>query len=89
MITAIIKFTSRELRRTEKTFRQEFFKNGRCAHVAKEYRLTDFGVGCLYTIRYRSNGYRISAQAVDLATAKRLFIEKTFPIEIDKYRVVA
>lgn len=43
--------------------------------------------GFFYQIRYRRNGYNIEASSVNLEEAKRIFLEKTLPENINKYRV--
>ncbi|MBQ8283456.1 MAG: hypothetical protein IJX75_00025 [Clostridia bacterium] len=66
------------------TFKKEFIANGLCAHIIK--RKSGKRTFC-YEIRYRSNGYNISASSKDLETAKQKFIAKTVPGEIEKYFV--
>ena len=83
-VTTILKFTHKEISKMSVTFKKEFIANGLVAHVIK--RKSGKNSYC-YEIRYRSNGYNISTAATDLAEAKRKFLAKTVPGEIDKYRV--
>ncbi len=85
-ITAIMKFTQQEISEMAITFKREFIANGLCAHVLKRPSGKRYNTFC-YEIRYRSNGYCIRAASTDLAEAKRKFIAKTMPGEIEKYKV--
>ncbi len=87
MVTGIIRFKRRELKKADKVFKREFYRNGCRAHIAKEVYEDEKGARCVYTIRYRSNGYIIRSSSSDLAEAKRFFIGKTLPAEIDKYKL--
>ena len=78
----ILKFTQKEIQDMAKTFKKEFIANGLAAHVIK--RESGRNSYC-YEIRYRSNGYTITASSTDLSEAKRKFLAKTTPKEIDKY----
>ena len=82
--TTTLKFTKQEISKMATTFKREFIANGLCARITKRESGKD--TYC-YEIRYRSNGYNISASATDLAEAKKKFIKKTLPTEIDKYYV--
>jgi integrase len=83
-VTAIIKFTDKEAQMMSYTFKKEFIANGLAAHVLKK----ESGKNSFcYEIRYRSNGFNIIASSTDLAEAKRKFLAKTVPSEIEKYRV--
>lgn len=83
-VTAIIKFTYKEIKMMSFTFKKEFIANGLAAHVIKkESGKRSF----CYEIRYRSNGYNIIASSTDLAEAKRKFLEKTLPENIGNYYV--
>lgn len=83
-VTMILKFTKQEISRMATTFKKEFIINGLAARVTKrESGKSTF----LYEIRYRSNGYNITASSTDLAEAKKKFLAKTVPGEIEKYRV--
>lgn len=55
-----------------KTFRKEFRVDGCTAHVQKR---RSGKKGYFYEIRYRRNGYNVSASSVSLEEAKRKFIE--------------
>lgn len=79
-----LKFTQKEISRMATTFKKEFIANGLATHVIK--RESGKNSYC-YEIRYRSNGYNITASSTDLAEAKRKFLEKTTPSEIEKYRI--
>ena len=83
-VTIIMKFTEKEIQMMSSTFKKEFIANGLAAHVIK--RESGRNSYC-YEIRYRSNGYNIIASSTDLAEAKRKFLAKTVPGEIEKYRV--
>ena len=83
-VTTIIKFTYKEIQMMSFTFKKEFIANGLAAHVLKKESGRN---SYCYEIRYRSNGYNIIASSTDLAEAKRKFLAKTVPGEIEKYRV--
>ena len=83
-ITATIKFTKEEVANMAETFKKEFIANGLAARIIKrESGKRTF----LYEIRYRRNGYNISASSTDLAEAKKKFLNMTRPENIEKYRV--
>lgn len=65
------------------TFKKQFIANGHVAHVIKRKRGKN---SFCYEIRYRSNGFEISAASNDLNKAKAKFLQKTVPQEIEKYR---
>ena len=83
-VTATIKFTKEEVAKMAKTFKREFIANGLVARIIKRQsgKKTFF-----YEIRYRRNGYNISASSADIKEAKRKFLAKTIPGEIEKYLV--
>ena len=83
-VTIIMKFTHKEIQMMSFTFKKEFIANGLAAHVIKKESGRN---SYCYEIRYRSNGYNITASSTNLAEAKRKFLAKTVPSEIDKYRV--
>ena len=83
-VTIIMKFTEKEIQMMSFTFKKEFIANGLAAHVIKKESGRN---SYCYEIRYRSNGYNIIASSTDLSEAKRKFLAKTVPGEIDKYRV--
>ncbi len=83
-VTTIIKFTSKEITNMSVTFKKEFIANGLAAHVLKKESGRN---SYCYEIRYRSNGYNIIASSTNLAEAKKKFLAKTTPSEIEKYRV--
>ncbi len=83
-VTTIIKFTYKEIQMMSFTFKKEFIANGLAAHVLKKESGRN---SYCYEIRYRSNGYNITASSTDLREAKRKFLAKTVPGEIEKYRV--
>ncbi len=81
-VTATIKFTKEEVAEMAKTFKKEFIANGLVARVIKRQSgKRTF----LYEIRYRRNGYNISASSTDINEAKRRFLEMTKPQNIGKY----
>ena len=83
-VTIIMKFTLKEISKMSFTFKKEFIANGLAAHVIKKESGRN---SYCYEIRYRSNGYNITASSTDLAEAKRKFLAKTVPGEIEKYYV--
>lgn len=83
-VTATIKFTKDEVAKMAETFKKEFILNGLAARVIKRQCGKNSFV---YEIRYRRNGYNISASSTDLAIAKQKFLEMTQPEQIHKYRV--
>ncbi len=68
-----LKFTDKEISKMPKTFRKEFRIDGCTAHVRKR---SDARYRCSYEIRYRRNGYNITASARTLEAAKENFIQK-------------
>ena len=76
------------------TFKKQFIANGLVAHVIK--RKSGKNTFC-YEIRYRSNGFCISAAANDLNKAKAKFLQKPFrgkskntvPKEKSKLRIIS
>ena len=83
-VTATIKFTREEVANMAKTFKKEFIANGLVARVIKrESGKNSF----VYEIRYRRNGYNITASSTDLAEAKRKFLDKTSPENLREYYV--
>lgn len=83
-VTMALKFTTQEISKMDKTFKKVFIANGLVTHVTK--RESGKNSFC-YEIRYRANGYDIQASSTVLAEAKRKFLEKTMPGEIEKYYV--
>ena len=82
--TAILKFTHKEISNMSKTFKKEFIANGLSAHVIKRASGKN---GYYYEIRYRRNGYNITASSTNLAEAKKKFLKKTETAEIEKYKI--
>lgn len=82
-VSSVMKFTNEETLKMATTFKKQFIANGLVAHVIK--RKSGKNSFC-YEIRYRSNGFCISAAANDLNKAKAKFLQKTVPREIEKYR---
>ncbi|MCM1043583.1 MAG: hypothetical protein NC350_05205, partial [Corallococcus sp.] len=68
-----LKFTKKEISKMPTKFRKEFRIDGCSAHVRKR---CDERYRCSYEIRYRRNGYNITASAKTLEEAKKKFIEK-------------
>lgn len=83
-VTATIKFTKEEVANMAKSFKKEFIANGLVARIIKRQSGKRTFV---YEIRYRRNGYNISASSTDLKEAKRKFLEMTKPENIGKYQV--
>lgn len=83
-VTATIKFTKQEVANMAKSFKKEFIANGLVARIIKRQSgKRTF----LYEIRYRRNGYNISASSTDITEAKQKFLEMTEPDKIEKYRI--
>ena len=78
-----MKFRYKETLKMASTFKKQFIANGLVAHVIK--RKSGKNTFC-YEIRYRSNGFCISAAANALNKAKAKFLQKNVPREIEKYR---
>lgn len=72
-----IKFSQKEIESMSKTFKKEFIAGGLSAHVIKRESGKN---GFYYEIRYRRNGYNITASHKDLQRAKEKFIEATHMI---------
>lgn len=72
-VTGFLKFTKEEISKMPKTFRKEFIASGAVAHIIK--RPSGKNTFC-YEIRYRRNGYNITASSTMLETAKKKFMEK-------------
>jgi len=77
-----LKFTEKEISKMPRPLRKEFRIDGCTVHVRKR---TTNGYRCSYEIRYRRNGYNVSASARTLNEAKEKFIQKLKVAEkIDK-----
>lgn len=89
------RFSAKELSLMPKTFRKEFRTQGCTAHIRKRRSGKN---GWNYEIRYRRNGYNITASANNLDQAKHKFIEmlnstekciknkeRTIPTTFDKF----
>lgn len=83
-VSSSVVFSDKEISAMASTFKKIFIANGLAAHVLK--KPCGKNTFC-YEIRYRSNGYNIRASSTDLSEAKRKFLHKTTPKEIEKYRV--
>lgn len=81
-VTATIKFKKEEVANMAKTFKREFIANGLVARVIKRQSGKRTFV---YEIRYRRNGYNISASSTDIEKAKKKFLDMTRPENISKY----
>ena len=81
--STIIIFKPKELGKMEKTFKKEFIGNGLAAHVRRRIRCKN---SVNYEIRYRRNGYDITAYGTTLEIAKENFLKATSPQNIEKYR---
>ena len=75
------KFTNKEINQMPKTFRKEFRADGCTARIRKKQSGKN---GYIYEIRYRRNGYDISASNKNLEEAKRLFIEQLKTAKVSK-----
>lgn len=74
----ILKFTEKEILKMPKTFRQEFRIQGCTTHI----RRRPCGKNTFnYEIRYRRNGYNVSASAKSVEEAKEKFIVKLLEAE--------
>ena len=80
----VVKFTLQEISQMAQTLKKAFIANGLAARVIKRKSGKD---SICYEIRYRANGYNITASSKSLEKAKIKFIEKTKLKEIEKYRV--
>ncbi len=76
-----LKFTNKEINQMPKTFRKEFRADGCTARIRKKQSGKN---GYIYEIRYRRNGYDISASNKNLEEAKRLFIEQLKTAKVSK-----
>ena len=65
-ITATIKFTKEEVAPMAETLKKEFIANGLVARILKRESGTKYKKTFVYEIRYRRNGYNISASSKDL-----------------------
>lgn len=74
-LSATIKFSKEEVAKMSKTFKKEFIAGGFVAHIIKR---PSGKSGFYYEIRYRRNGYNITASNKNLAKAKELFIAATY-----------
>ena len=83
-VSATVKFTKQEISNMATTLKKEFIANGLVAHVIKRKSGTK---NYCYEIRYRSNGFNITASSTNLEKAKQKFIAMTKPKEIEKYRI--
>ena len=75
------KFTNKEINQMPRTFRKEFRADGCTAHIRKKQSGKN---GYIYEIRYRKNGYDVSASNKNLEEAKRLFIEQLKTAKVSK-----
>ena len=71
--SAFLHFTKEDLRSMPKTFKKEFIANGAVAHIIK--RESGKNTFC-YEVRYRRNGFNISASSKSLQEAKNKFLDK-------------
>ena len=67
-----LKFTEKEISKMPKSFKKEFRTDGCTARITKRRSGKNTFI---YEIRYRRNGYNVSASSKDLAEAKKKFIE--------------
>ena len=78
---SMLKFTNKEINQMPKTFKKEFRADGCTARIRKKQSGKN---GFIYEIRYRRNGYEISAANKNLEEAKRIFIEKLKTAKVSK-----
>lgn len=73
-------FFAKEVARMPRTFTKSIGEpNELQTHVRKRYYITqDYELTIHYEIRYRANGYSVTASANTLAKAKKRFIHKLF-----------
>ncbi len=83
-LSSVVKFSEKEIAQMAETFKREFIANGLAAHIIKK---PSGKKSFCYEIRYRRNGYNIIVSSTKLTEAKRKFLQKTLPGEIEKYRV--
>lgn len=85
-VSGTLKFTHKEISSSNmaKTFKKEFIANGLSARIIK--RESGKNSFC-YEIRYRRNGYDIESSSTDLDEAKKKFLQKTTPENIEKYKI--
>lgn len=76
-ISEVLEFTQKEISKMPKQFRTLFKTNGIRAHVRKRIRNNSVS----YEIRFRADGYNISASATTLNEAKLKFIQKLHDIQ--------
>ena len=81
-VSTVIRFTQKEIEKMANSFKKVFIANGLAAHVIKKHSGKN---SFCYEIRYRANGYNITASSTDLKKAKEKFLAKTKPTEINKY----
>lgn len=82
-VSTRIRFSQKKLTHMSKTFKKEFIANGLAAHVIKR---PSGKTGFYYEIRYRRNGYNLTASAKNIKDAKQKFLKMTEPGEIEKYQ---
>ena len=68
----VLEFTAQEISKMPKQFRTLFKINGVRAHIRKRIRNNSIS----YEIRFRADGYNISASGLTVAEAKVRFIQK-------------
>lgn len=77
----LLRFTNEEILKMPKTFKREFRIRGGYAHIRKR---SDDRYNESYEIRYRKNGYNISASGRTIEIAKANFLEKLKVAESQK-----
>ena len=73
-----LKFTTQEILKMPKKFREQFKLNGYWVTIRERVRGK---TSCDYELRYRRNGYNISVSAKTKEKAKERFIEKTLTLD--------
>lgn len=82
-LSATLRFKLSEIEKMSKTFKKEFIANGLAAHIIKR---PSGKTGFYYEVRYRRNGYNLTASAKNIKDAKQKFLKMTEPGEIEKHR---
>ena len=73
IVKGVLHFNQKEINQMPQSFKKEFKIQGCTAHIRKR---VDNRYKCSYEIRYRRNGYNVSASGKSIEEAKANFIEK-------------
>ena len=82
-VSSVLRFSQKEIVKMSKTFKKEFIANGLAAHIIKRTRYKN---SISFLIRYRRNGYEITAYGKTIDEAKQNFLKATLPENIGQYR---